>query len=128
MAPLMGMILAGPKFRLNSAIALKQEAVVAHGSYGIVIPDSAQQIEYGISITTAFETIAKLQDQLQESIGSTLEQCPTVPKQGMEVYNAWIGTYNQARQTFKKAMDDNFDTWLDYMEKGVPLSRQPDKS
>ena len=50
MAPLMGMVLAGPKFRLNSEIVLKQEAVVAHGSYGIFIPDSVQQIEYGISI------------------------------------------------------------------------------
>jgi len=49
-APLLGMVTAGPGFRLNSVHTLKKESVVVHGTYGISIPDSAQQIEYGISI------------------------------------------------------------------------------
>ncbi|NQT57277.1 MAG: hypothetical protein HQ551_13725 [Desulfobacteraceae bacterium] len=49
-APLLGMVTAGPGFRLNSERSLEQESVVVHGTYGIFIPDSAQQIEYGISI------------------------------------------------------------------------------
>ena len=49
-APLLGMVNTGPGFRLNSERSLKQESVVVHGTYGILIPDSAQQIEYGISI------------------------------------------------------------------------------
>ena len=49
-APLLGMVIAGPEFRLNSETVLKRESVVVHGTYGISIPDSAQQIEYGISI------------------------------------------------------------------------------
>jgi len=49
-APLLGMIIAGPGFRLNSELSLKQESVVVYGTYGISIPDSDRQIEYGISI------------------------------------------------------------------------------
>jgi len=49
-APLLGMVIAGPEFRLNTESVLKRESVVVHGTYGISIPDSAQQIEYGISI------------------------------------------------------------------------------
>jgi len=48
--PLLGMVIAGPKFRLNSESFLKRESLVVHGTYGISIPDSARQIEYGISI------------------------------------------------------------------------------
>jgi hypothetical protein len=49
-APLMGMIIAGPDYRLNKVSFLKQESVVVHGTYGIFIPDSKDQIEYGICI------------------------------------------------------------------------------
>lgn len=49
-APLLGMVIASPGFRLNSKRLLKHESVVAYGSYGIPIPDSAHQIEYRISI------------------------------------------------------------------------------
>ena len=49
-APLMGMIIAGPKFRLNSKGVLTQESVVVYGTYGIGIPDSNEKIEYGICI------------------------------------------------------------------------------
>lgn len=35
---------------LNGVISLKQESVVAHGTYGISIPDSDEQIEYGVCI------------------------------------------------------------------------------
>jgi hypothetical protein len=46
----MGMIIAGPNFRLNSESDLTLESVVVHGSYGIAIPDYSDQIEYGICI------------------------------------------------------------------------------
>ena len=49
-APLLGMVIVGPRFRLNSKLILKQESVVVRGTYGISIPDSARQIEYGIFI------------------------------------------------------------------------------
>jgi len=49
-APLMGMIIAGPKFRLNSKGVLTQEFVVVYGTYGIAIPDFNEQIEYGICV------------------------------------------------------------------------------
>jgi len=49
-APLMGMIIAGPDYRLNQVSLLEHESVVIHGTYGISIPDSEDQIEYGICI------------------------------------------------------------------------------
>ncbi len=49
-AHLLGMVIAGPEFRLNSVMVLKQESVVVHGTYGISFPDAARQIEYRISI------------------------------------------------------------------------------
>ncbi|MFC1788612.1 hypothetical protein ACFLZE_01695 [Thermodesulfobacteriota bacterium] len=49
-APLLGMVIAGPKFRLNNESFLKRESLVVHGTYGISILDSARQIEYGLSI------------------------------------------------------------------------------
>jgi hypothetical protein len=49
-APLLGMVIAGPGFMLNSEVSLKQESMVVHGTYGISIPDSGGQIEYGICI------------------------------------------------------------------------------
>jgi hypothetical protein len=49
-APLLGMIIAGPGFKLNKRSVLSLESVVVHGTYGISIPDSVQQFEYGISI------------------------------------------------------------------------------
>jgi hypothetical protein len=49
-APLLGMVIVGPSFRLNSKLVMKQESVVIRGTYGISMPDSAQQIEYGIAI------------------------------------------------------------------------------
>jgi hypothetical protein len=49
-APLMGMVIADPNYRLNSESVLKRESVVVHGTYGIAIPDSNDQIEYGICI------------------------------------------------------------------------------
>ncbi|MBW2604564.1 MAG: hypothetical protein JRE28_09660 [Deltaproteobacteria bacterium] len=49
-APLLGMVVAGPEFRLNSVMVLKRESVVVCGTYGISIPNSARQIEYWISI------------------------------------------------------------------------------
>ena len=49
-APLMGMIIAGPDFRLNKVSFIKEESVVAHGTFGISIPDSKDEIEYGICI------------------------------------------------------------------------------
>ncbi len=47
-AALMGMVIAGPNYRLNSESVLKRESVVVHGTYEIAIPDSNDQIEYGI--------------------------------------------------------------------------------
>ena len=49
-APLLGMVIAGPKFRLNNESFLKRESVVVHGTYGIFVSEFAQQIEYRISI------------------------------------------------------------------------------
>ena len=49
-APLLGMVIAGPEFGLNSKMVLKNESVVVCGTYGISIPNSARHIEYGISI------------------------------------------------------------------------------
>ena len=49
-APLLGMVIAGPEFRLNSKMVLKIESVVVCGAYGISIPDATRQIEYGIFI------------------------------------------------------------------------------
>jgi hypothetical protein len=49
-APLMGMIIAGPDYRPNKVSFLKEESVVVNGTYGISIPDSKDQIEYGICI------------------------------------------------------------------------------
>ncbi|RZB33297.1 MAG: hypothetical protein SRB2_04065 [Desulfobacteraceae bacterium Eth-SRB2] len=49
-APLLGMVIASPGFRLNSERLLKHESAVAFGTYGISVPDSAHQIEYRISI------------------------------------------------------------------------------
>ena len=49
-APLLGMDIAGPGFMLNSVVTLKQESVVAHGTYGISVQDSDEQIEYGVCI------------------------------------------------------------------------------
>jgi hypothetical protein len=49
-APLMGMVVAGPNYRLNRVSFLRQETVVVHGTYGIGIQDSNDQIEYGICI------------------------------------------------------------------------------
>jgi hypothetical protein len=46
----MGMIKAGPDYRLNKVSFLKQECVVVHGTDVISIPDSKDQIEYGICI------------------------------------------------------------------------------
>jgi len=49
-APLLGMVIAGPGFKLNERSVLSLESVVVHGTYGVSIPDSVQQLEYGISI------------------------------------------------------------------------------
>jgi hypothetical protein len=46
----MGMFIAGPNYRLNRVSVLRQESVVVHGTYEIAIPDSNEQIEYGICI------------------------------------------------------------------------------
>lgn len=48
--PLMGMVIAGPNYRLNSESVLKRESVVVHGTYEIAIPDSNEQIEYRICV------------------------------------------------------------------------------
>jgi len=49
-APLLGMVIVGPSFRLNSKLVMKQESVVIRGTYGISIPNSIRQIEYRIFI------------------------------------------------------------------------------
>jgi hypothetical protein len=49
-APLLGMVIVGPSFKLNSKLVLEQESVVIRGTYGISIPDSTRHIEYGIFI------------------------------------------------------------------------------
>ena len=49
-APLMGMVIAGPNYMLNSVSVLMRESVVVNGTYGFAIPDSNDQIEYGICI------------------------------------------------------------------------------
>ncbi len=49
-APLMGMVVAGPNYILNSASVLTQESIVVQGTYGITAPDSNDQIEYRICI------------------------------------------------------------------------------
>ncbi|MGD8208660.1 MAG: hypothetical protein PVH37_21830 [Desulfobacterales bacterium] len=49
-APLMGMIIAGPKYGLNKVSFLKRESVIVHGTFGISIPNFEDEIEYGICI------------------------------------------------------------------------------
>ena len=49
-APLLGMVIAGQNYRINSASVLRKESVVVHGTYGIDIPDSTEQIEFRICI------------------------------------------------------------------------------
>jgi len=49
-APLLGMFIAGPGFRLNRVLSLKKKSVVVHGTYGNNISDSTEQIEYRICI------------------------------------------------------------------------------
>jgi hypothetical protein len=49
-APLMGMVIVGPNYWLNKVSVLRQESVVVQGTYEIAIPDSNEQIEYGICI------------------------------------------------------------------------------
>ena len=46
----MGLIIAGPDYSLNRVSYLKQESAVVHGTYEIAIPDSSEQIGYGICV------------------------------------------------------------------------------
>lgn len=49
-APLMGMFIADPNYRLNSEVVLAQEAAVVQGTFGIGLPDTSEEIEYRICI------------------------------------------------------------------------------
>ncbi len=49
-APLLGMVIAGQNYRINNAGVLKQESAIVHGTYGIDIQDSTEQVEFRICI------------------------------------------------------------------------------
>jgi len=46
--PLLGMVIAGAGFQVNSEYCLGRESAIVHGSYGIQVPNSPRSIEYGI--------------------------------------------------------------------------------
>lgn len=48
--PLLRFAIVGPNFKINYAVCVKAECAVAHGTYGIQIPDTNRDIEYGIVI------------------------------------------------------------------------------
>jgi hypothetical protein len=50
--PLMQLIFAQPRFKLNDICKLKQEHAVAHGTHCLSFPDGGNEIEYKIAIVT----------------------------------------------------------------------------
>ena len=48
--PFLRFAIVGPDFKINDAVCVKAECAVAHGTYGIQIPDTDRDIEYGIVI------------------------------------------------------------------------------
>lgn len=89
-APLLGMVIAGPEFRLNSARTLERESVVVCGTYGIFIPDSAQQIEYGISIFMPIKYPKQLPDMFCNDLKLPIDN---IDRHIMDDGSACLGVY-----------------------------------
>lgn len=49
-APLLRFAVVAPGFRINDAIFVESECVIAHGTYGVRVPETDRDIEYGVVI------------------------------------------------------------------------------
>ena len=63
---------------------------------------------------TAFENsygaMVILQGQAQVAFNTVLEQTPWVPEEGRKVIDEWIQMSETGRDTFKRLIDDGFET------------------
>jgi hypothetical protein len=50
--PLMGLSVVGPGYRINTALSLKVETAVAHGTYSIQVPNTNRTMDYRIALVT----------------------------------------------------------------------------
>jgi sugar-specific transcriptional regulator TrmB len=56
----------------------------------------------------SFNALAKLQEQGETMLSSSLKQAEWLPEEGKKVITEWIEAYKKARTEFKSTVDGNF--------------------
>jgi hypothetical protein len=56
----------------------------------------------------AFNSMAMLQDQMEQATNMFLGQTPWLPAEGKKVIEEWVKTYKKGRENFKSAVDESY--------------------
>ena len=68
-----------------------------------------QMIQYNKNVFEAtFNSMAMLQDQMENATNMFLEQAAWLPAEGKKVVEEWFKAYKKGRETFKSVADEGF--------------------
>lgn len=57
---------------------------------------------------TSFNSMAALQDQMEQTMNMFLEQTTWIPAEGKKVVEEWLKAYRKGRENFKSSVDESF--------------------
>lgn len=68
-----------------------------------------QMIDFNkATFENAFTTMVMVQDQLEKSTGTMLEQATWLPKEGRKAIDEWVKAYKKGRESFKNTVDEGY--------------------
>ncbi len=68
-----------------------------------------QMIEFNkATFDNTFNAMVLVQEQMERTVNTFLEQAAWLPDEGKKVLNEWVANYKKGREEFKKNVDENY--------------------
>ncbi len=68
-----------------------------------------QMIEFNkTTFDNSFSMMVMLQEQMEKTVSSFVEQAAWLPEDGRKVLGDWVSTYKKGREDFKKLVDESY--------------------
>jgi polyhydroxyalkanoate synthesis regulator phasin len=69
---------------------------------------------YKSTFDNSFNSMVMLQEQMEKTLKTSLDQATWLPEEGKKVLDDWVKAYKQGREELKKAVDENFKKVEDF--------------
>lgn len=77
-----------------------------------------QMIDFNkATFDNTFNAMVLVQEQMERTVGTFLEQAAWMPEEGRKVVSEWVGNYKKGREEFKKNVEESFKKVEEYFNR-----------